>query len=198
MSCILSLYVIVEDILSEAVMRCLLDHLGYEGHPTYLVTRGNGQIRSNIERYKAASRVIPHIILTDLDRHSCPPTLLDVWGVGALPSTMLLRVAVREVEAWLMSDRKNLAAYLSSSVTRLPIYPEQEPDPKTTLFNVIRKTRKRRLIDEMVPQPGAHIGPLYNERMCEFVRNHWQVEIAKVNAPSLARTHLRISEFLKN
>jgi hypothetical protein len=193
----LSLYVVVEDILSEAVMSRLLGHIGYEGHATYVVTRGNGQIRNNMEKYKAASRVIPHIVLTDLDRYSCPPTLLDAWGIGTLPTTLLLRVAVREVEAWLMSDRKNLAAFLSSAVTRLPVYPEKETDPKITLFNVIRKTRKRRLIDEMVPQPGAHIGPLYNERMCEFVRNHWQVEIAKENAPSLARTHRRISTFLK-
>ncbi len=34
------------------------------------------------------------------------------------------------------------------------------------------------------------------ERMCDFVLNYWDIEAAVENAPSLARSILRISAFL--
>ncbi|MBI5657462.1 MAG: hypothetical protein HZC44_11890 [Geobacter sp.] len=192
-----SLNIVVEDVLSEAVMNRLLAHIGYAGETTYRITRGNDQIKKNVPKYKGASRIAPHIVLTDLDRYPCPPALLDDWDVGKLPSSMLLRIAIREVEAWLMSDRNGIAAFLHAAVDKIPFCPEAEDDPKQTLFSVIRKSRKRRLVGEMVPQPGAHIGPLYNERMCDFALNHWQIEAAIENAPSLARSIARISDLLR-
>lgn len=197
MSCVNSLNIVIEDVLSEVVMRRLLMQLGYMGMTTYRVTRGNGNIKANVEKYKGASQVVPHIVLTDLDRYPCPPALLDAWNVGSLPPTMLLRIAVREVEAWLLSDRKGIADFLHTAIEKVPINPEAEGDPKQTLFSIIRKSRKRRLVEEMIPQPGAHIGPLYNERMCDFALNHWDIENAAENAPSMARNIARISVFLQ-
>jgi len=191
------LKVIVEDVLSEAVMIRLFAYVRYTGVPTYMISRGNGLIKKNIPKYKGASRVVPHIVLTDLDRYPCPPALLDDWRVGKLPQSMLLRIAVREVEAWLLSDRKGIASFLHTAIEKVPFFPETEVDPKQALLNVVRKTRKRRLIEEMVPHPGAHIGPLYNERMCDFAMNYWSIEASAENAPSLARNISRISAFLK-
>lgn len=191
-----SLNLVVEDVLSEAVISRLLAHVGYTGNSTFRITRGNNQIKQNVAKYKGASRVVPHIVLTDLDRYPCPPSLLDDWGVGELPSNMLLRIAVREVEAWLLSDRNGIASFLHTAVEKVPSSPEAEDDPKQSLFSVIRKSRKRRLVEEMVPKPGAHIGPLYNERMCDFALNYWQIAAAMENAPSLVRSITRISAFL--
>jgi hypothetical protein len=191
------LNIVVEDVLSEAVMQRILATVGYAGTVTYRITRGNGMIKANVGKYKAASRIIPHIVLTDLDRYPCPPALLDVWNVGELPPSMLLRIAVREVESWLLSDRKGIASFLHTAIEKVPYYPEREDDPKQALFNVVRKTRKRRLIEEIVPLPGAHIGPLYNEHMCNFALNHWNIDAAVVDAPSLARNISRISGFLQ-
>lgn len=192
-----SLNVIVEDIVSEAVMNRLLAHVGYSGDTTYRVTHGNVQLKRSVPKYKGASRVVPHIVLTDLDRYPCPPALIEDWEVGELPSTMLLRIAVREVEAWLLSDRRGIAAFLQTAVEKIPFNPEVENDPKQVLFSVVRKSRKKRLLEEIVPQSGAHIGPLYNEHMCNFARNYWQIEAAMETSPSLLRSIWRISEFLK-
>lgn len=191
-----SLNIIVEDVLSEVVMRRLLSKLGYTGVITPRVTGGNSVIRANVDKYKGASRVVPHIVLTDLDRHPCPLALFVSWNIGVLPPTMLLRIAVRETEAWLLADRNNIAAFLMTAVEKVPSNPEALTDPKQAVFGVVRKSRRRRLIEEMVPSPGAHIGPLYNEKMCDFVLNHWDVEAAAGNAPSLARNIARISAFL--
>ncbi len=191
------LNIIIEDVVSEAVMNRLLSHVGFSGNTTFRITRGNGMIKKSISKYKGASRVVPHIVLTDLDRYPCPPALLDDWNVGELPPSMIMRIAVREVEAWLLADRMGVAAFLHTAMEKVPFSPETEDDPKQTLLNVVRKTRKRRLKEEMVPQIGAHIGPLYNERMCDFVLNYWDIEAAVENAPSLAKSILRISVFCK-
>jgi len=177
-------------------MSRLLIHIGYAGNTIYRITRGNDQIKKNVPKYKGASRVVRHIVLTDLDRYPCPPALLDDWKVGELPPTMLLRIAVREVEAWLLSDRSGIASFLHAPVEKVPFLPEAEADPKQTLLSVVRKSRKRRLVEEMVPKPGAHIGPLYNERMCDFALNLWQIEAALENAPNLHRSIARIAAFL--
>lgn len=192
-----SLNIVVEDILSEVVMGRLLEHAGYAGKTTFRIAGGNVQIKQNISKYKGTSRVARHIVLTDLDSYPCPPALLDAWNVGELPPTMLLRIAVREVEAWLLADRKGIASFLHAPVEKIPVLPETESDPKQTLFSLIRKSRKRRLVEEMVPKPGAHIGPLYNERMCDFALNHWQIEAASENASSLCRNISSITAFLQ-
>ena len=178
-------------------MNRLLAHIGFAGKTIFRITRGNDQIKQNISKYKGASRVIRHLVLTDLDRYPCPPALFDDWNVGELPPTMLLRIAVREVEAWLLADRNGIAFFLHAPVEKVPFSPETEDDPKQSLFSVVRKSRKRRLVEDVVPKPGAHIGPLYNELMCDFALNHWRIEAALENAPSLSRNISRISAFLQ-
>ncbi len=193
-----SLMVVTEDVLSETVLQRLLQNTGYSGAaPIFRIARGNAAIRKNLGKYKGASNTIPHIVLTDLDLYPCPLALMNDWRVGALPQSMLLRIAVREVEAWLLADREGIASFLHTAVEKVPFEPELLDNPKHALFGIIRKSRKRRLVTDMVPLPGAHIGPLYNDRMCDFALNHWKVEAAVENAPSLARNIARISDFLR-
>ena len=97
-----------------------------------------------------------------------------------------------------LADRKGIADFLHVAVEKVPHSPESMVDAKQTLFNVIRKSRKQRLVEEMIPQPGAHIGPLYNDRMRDFVLNCWRIETAAANAPSLDRSILRIVAFIAN
>lgn len=189
---------VVEDELSEAVLRKLVDHSAHDLsiYGVYL-TGGFGKIKSNVQRFKNASNVMPHIVLTDLDRCICAPSLLNNWGIGTIPQNLLFRVAVREVEAWLLADREGFAEYLNLPLAKIPQYPEQEIDPKQALFSVVRKCKKRRLVEEIVPAAGssASLGPLYNKRMCGFVREHWNIQRASINSDSLSRAIARISVF---
>ncbi|NOY13259.1 MAG: DUF4276 family protein [Deltaproteobacteria bacterium] len=191
------LNVIVEDVLSEAVMQRLLSHVGYTGKPTCRVMRGNTKIKKGLPKYVGASRFYPHIVLTDLDQYPCPPALIENWNIGTLPETMLFRVVVREVEAWLMADREGFSTFLNVAKEKVPFDPEEEVDPKQCLFSIVRKSRRRRLIEEIVPTAGAHIGPLYNMHFCSFVRENWQVAMAAENAPSLAKCIERLGFFIR-
>ncbi len=189
---------VVEDELSGVVLRKIVEQSG-KGLSVYRVLsmRGFGNIKNGIQRFINASNVIPHIVLTDLDRMDCAPSLMKDWGVGIEDKNLLFRVAVREVEAWLLADREGVAMYLNLPVAKMPLYPEEEKDPKQTLLNLVRKCKKRRLVDELVPTMGssATIGPLYNARMGNFVRDCWCIERAVMNSDSLSRAVKRVSTF---
>lgn len=191
------LNVIVEDALSETVMRKLLNHVGFHGQPTFRDMRGNVKIRGCMRKFAEASRVFPHIVLTDLDRLPCPPALIQEWGIRQIPATMLFRIAVHEVESWLMADREAFATYLHVDPEKVPFEPDAEIDTKQSLFSIVRRSKKIRLRSEILPTPGSHIGPLYNEHFCRFVRDFWRVDVAAGNSPSLARSMDRLTTFCR-
>lgn len=194
-----NLLVAVEDELSAAVMCKLVQETG-RGFVVYRVmnARGYGQLKSGITKFRNASHVIPHVILTDLDQYACPPALLADWKAAALPPQLLLRIAVREVEAWLLADREGIATFLNVAKNKVPQDPEAEADPKRTLINLARRSRRQRLAIELTPEPGssASIGPLYNARLSEFVNTAWDVGRARTASPSLDRALSRLATFM--
>ncbi len=196
----LEIALVVEDALSLAVMERLLSFAGRSYVVKLpMVTRGAGKIKTSVQRYRQASHVLPHVVLTDLDQVDCPVALLTQWGVSPLPVNMLFRVAVREVESWLLADRVGFAAFAGVAVNKVTQQPESLPDPKQELINLMRRSRNRRLASELVPPAGSavSIGPLYNERLSAFARSSWDVNAALVSAPSLARTVARLQTFLE-
>jgi len=105
---------------------------------------------------------------------------------------MRLRVAVREVEAWLLADRSRLAGFLSVSAGAIPASPEAEDDPKQTLVNLAARSRRRDIRIDMVPRPGSgkNVGPAYTARLIEFISagdNPWSPVDAALRADSLRR-----------
>lgn len=194
-----NLLLAVEDELSAAVMRKLIQTTGRNFVITRTINaRGCGKLKADMKKYKSASNVIPHAVLTDLDRYPCPSALLEDWKATALPPGLLLRIAVREVEAWLLADREGIANYLSVAQKNVPQEPEAEIDPKRTLLNLARRSRRQRLAIELVPAAGssAPIGPLYNVRLSEFVGTLWNVTSARATSPSLDRALSRLSSFM--
>jgi len=190
MSMLHPIVIAVEDELSGAVMNRLVEFSGHNLVVNRIFNaRGNGKLRSGMTKYREASRILPHIVLTDLDRCPCPPELINTWNANQLPAQMLFRVAVREVEAWLIADRTGIAKFLHIDVSKVPHSPEAEEDPKRTLVNLARKSRKRRLAQEIVPETGssASIGPLYNVHFVNFVNSEWDITSACQCAPSLAK-----------
>jgi len=197
----LGLVAIVEDALSAAVIERLVRHINPARQFSLPIDplRGITKIRAGMTKYLNASYVIPHVVLVDLDQQTCAPSLLAQWGLNALPPRLLFRVAVRETESWLLADRAGFAKFASIPVVKVPTNPELEPDPKRSLINLVRGSRRKRLVAELVPPTGSRVsmGPLYNEVLGEFVRTQWQVNNAMENAPSLAKAVLRLQAFLR-
>jgi hypothetical protein len=158
---------------------------------------GFGNIKNRLENFRNASNVIPHIVMTDLDTYSCPPDLLKDWCVGVLPARMLMRIAVREVESWLLADRSGIANLIKVPVVKIPSLPDELPDPKQVLLNLARHSRSRRFVSEFVPATGskAKHGPAYNQHLSRFAAQDWDSSRAALASPSLQRSMRRIKEF---
>ncbi|WP_085317175.1 hypothetical protein [Derxia lacustris] len=189
------LSVVVEDELSAAVMRRLVAHAS----PALvikrlLVKRGVGNIRAELDVYRKAAAVLPHVVVADLDNAKCAPTALQAWRLATRPADLLMRFAVRETEAWLLGDRAGIAALLGVPEHRVPAQPEQESDPKDCLLKLAARGRKQ--ARNLLPERGSScpIGPRYNETLSAFVASDWDVDAARAAVDSLARTCRRLHE----
>ncbi len=179
----------VEGNLDEVVLRKVLRFAGMEAGAAY-GKRGKSHLRKNILRYNEAAHHGRWVVLVDLNADAqCPPPFVQSWLPQPNPN-LQLRVAVRAVEAWLLADRRKLAKFLGVSEARLPVKPEEEDNPKRTLINIARRSRKRSIREGIVPRPdgSASEGPGYTPLLIQFTIEHWSPQRAANCAPSLKRT----------
>jgi hypothetical protein len=103
---------------------------------------------------------------------------------------------VREVESWLLADRRGIAAFLGVSEALVPREPEALLDPKETLVNLARRSRRSKIRELMLPPQGSShpIGPGYSLALEEFARGRWDVAAAAERADSLRRCLVRLGE----
>jgi len=194
----MEIYVATEDALSEAIAeRLIADENQGMSVAVRVGRRGNSYLRKNLPSYANIARTIPLLMLTDLDRGKCPTDLIDEWqGKRKLPQKMLFRVVVREIEAWLLSDRVGFADFSGIPLYRIPKHPEFLNDPKETLINLVRRYGKRSVKEDILPgrNSTARIGLAYNQSLCGFVQQLWSPAKAAQTADSLRRTIQRIHE----
>lgn len=184
------LIVITEDELSGAIIHKALAHCHCKiPVDRTIITHGNTKLLKDFNKYKSASRVYPHLVLTDLDNFKCVIDFLNYWKLSNIPNDLIFSIAVREVESWLLADKKGLSSYLKTDSSKFPLHPELEKDPKRTLVNLARKSRIHRIAQGMVPEykSSAPIGPLYNLYLIEFVNHHWDIDTAQLHSQSLRR-----------
>lgn len=192
------IYVATEDEVSEAVAERLVDEAN-KGLVIIVQMRrgGNSYLKAKLPGLAGVAQNIPVFLLTDLDRSPCPSALIAQWcGALVLPQALLLRVAVREIESWLLADEQGFAEFSGVPGHRLPETPELLPDPKRELVGLIRKYGRRVLKQHILPDRGstAPIGPGYNAVLSNFVRQVWTPARAAMRSQSLARTRMRLRE----
>ena len=190
--------IVFEDAPSEAILTRLVT----EYAPTLSITarfaaRGFGNIKSGFPRFRNASNAVPHIVLTDLDQYPCASALLRDWNALPLHRRVFFRIAVREIESWLLADSVGIASMLSIDRKKIPTAPDDVANPKQTLVNLSRRSKSRRFSAEFAPatSSSAQIGPMYNDYLCRFIRANWNVENARARSPSLQRCILRLQDF---
>jgi hypothetical protein len=122
----LSLTLATEDQLSEAIALRLVADFPALRIAKRLRRNGNGYLRSRISAFSEIARHGSVLVLTDLDTTICPAILRKDWlNQRPCPTGLLLRVAEREIESWLLADHDAVAALLGPSVRwRLPDRPD--------------------------------------------------------------------------
>jgi hypothetical protein len=129
-------------------------------------------------------------VLRDLDHdESCAPALLKKL-VPEREEGLLLRIPVRKVESWVLADLVGIANFLSVALPLVPASPDDLPDPKLALVNLARRSRRRDVRFQMVPEPGLSTttGPGYSALLIDFVRSYWNIRAAATRSPSLRRS----------
>lgn len=186
-----------EDQLSEAIGKRLLA-AARPALQAGLVLRQNGEgyLRKKMKSWcQMARNGQPLLLLTDLDREACPLSLIENWSEKrSRPTDLVFRVAVREVEAWLLADHLAMQRLLGTAV-RLPPEPELLPDPKQHLLELAKRA-PRSVRTDLVVERGAIAaqGLGYNARLCALVDSDWSPERAAERSASLGRARLRIDE----
>jgi hypothetical protein len=182
----------VEGNVDEAVVRRLIEHVGGIPGPVY-GRNGKDYLRQRIAYYNRAARQSPWVVLVDQDHDAeCAPPFRSAW-LPAVSPQMCFRVAVRQVEAWLLADRERLAKVLSVSALKIPHNPEAVENAKNTVIELARQSRRREIREDMVPRPGSAraVGPAYTSRLIEFVIGTgigWRPEVAARYSESLNRS----------
>jgi len=191
------MYLAVEDELSEAVgVRIIRETLGCDIAVQVLRKGGFGYLKSKLRSFAEMSRHYAVLMITDLDMEVCASSLKATWFVGIeQPEKFVFRVAVREIESWLLADTHQLAGFLGVQEAVIPRDPDSVNDPKASLIQIARKA-KRELRDDIVPDRGvkAKQGLGYNKALCPFVATNWNIQHAAKNSESLRRACYRVAE----
>jgi hypothetical protein len=191
----------VEDILSEAALRKILN----QSNPNYRVSLclskgGNSYLRSKAAAFNQSARGSPFILLTDQDtRDECPVNKIGIWLNGQQPHpNLLFRVAVMEIESWLLADRESFSEFFRVPVARLPEATDEIDNPKEFLVSLARSSTSNAIREDLVPRPRstAAVGPNYNGRLLDYITNRWKVLTACSHSRSLQRTLERLAGFI--
>jgi hypothetical protein len=188
----------VEDLLGEVFAQELLKSSGRKfAVGNCLGHKGFGYLKKNVGAFNKSAKGIPILVLTDLDRGKCAPLHIADWLQNPKHNNLIFRVAVREIESWLLADRDSIAKFLGVSLSDLPLNPDEILDPKALVIKLAEKSRKRNVRKAIVParKSTAKIGPDYNGMLSFFVQSDWSLNNAIKYSPSLSRAYETIKAF---
>lgn len=181
-----------EGYVDVLVLERLADELALP-HGTQYDCGGKPALRRRLPGFNAAAARSPWVVLADLDQEPCAAE--HVHELLPQPERfMVLRLAVRAMEAWLMADAEALAVWLRVTPARVPGAPDQLVHAKQALVDIARSSRSSALRQDIVPRAGSGrtVGPAYSSRIAEFVTDHWDPQRAAGSSDSLRRAMARI------
>jgi hypothetical protein len=118
------------------------------------------------------------------------------FGELKQPRNFVLRVAVHEVEAWLLADPDAIRELFGQRASkRLPDNPDSVPEPKEMLLR-LAELAPRPVREDVCKERGgiSSQGLGYNARLCDLVAATWNPERAAARSESLRRARARIRE----
>lgn len=191
------IFLAVEDVLSEWVARRALATrpVSYAIGPVFS-QGGYGYLKKQARAFNNAAKACPFLLLTDLDRSPCPSQLIGEWVGPSHHPHFLLRVAVRELESWLLGDPAGLSSFLG---LRTPFdlgNPESLADPKQELLKLANRSPRRAIREALTWKDAASgrlsQGPDYNAPLARFVTTAWNIGAARKQCRSLDRLFLAL------
>ncbi len=178
----------VEGDLDQTVAIRVARGSGVDIGPVYAMS-GKGDLDLKLRGYNQSARFRPWFVLRDLNSDEpCAPALVSRLLPEPAPH-MCFRIAIHEIESWLLADREKISRFLQVSRSLIPEAPDVERHPKELLVNLARRSSGRRIREGLVPRKGAtsKVGPAYNALLAGFVMDSWRPDIAARSSDSLKR-----------
>ena len=192
------IYAATEDELSEVLAdRLIATTDDLFTNTTHMGRKGCTYLKRKLPELLKLAGNIPVLLLVDLDRGSCAPALISSWMRGQhQPNNLLLRVIVREAEAWLLADQQGFSDYFGVPLNKLPQDPETMVDPKEKLLSLVWNYTKQPIKGDVVVKSSSGLRQAlsYNARMRDFVHNGWSLQRACASADSLSRACNRMQQ----
>jgi Domain of unknown function (DUF4276) len=188
----------IEDELSEAIGLKMISRVAPNAELALAPFRrgGNSYLRSNIGKFVSMCRSYSVVMMTDLDHAPCAGALLTNWlGSRTLPANFFLRIAVQEVESWLLADPSAMERLLGDVASKIPENCDSINNPKQLVLQLARRAA-RDVRADLCADPGAMTsqGLGYNRRLCELVREEWDPIRAARRSASLQKACLRLAQ----
>lgn len=183
--------------MDEAVGQTLLAAVGL-GVDRVLGRSGKAHLLARLPGYNRSAERLPWLTLIDLDNDApCASAAIAEWLPDGPARLMRLRVAIREVESWLIADHVSFAQFLGIARAKLPQAPDGLEDPKDVVIHLARRSSRRVIRKSLVPTDGSgrKEGVTYASDVAEYVRAHWRPEQAAARSPSLGRSLDRLRCF---
>ena len=137
---------VYEDLLTASVIKRLVNEFNDKITITQEINaHGFGKIKRDILKYNNAAKNKPFLIITDLDKKECAVSLIEDWFNNTEKEPELIfRVAVKEIDAWILADKKGIAKTLNISPDIIPSEPEKIDNPKELLMQLAKKIKKQK------------------------------------------------------
>lgn len=203
----MTIYYCIEDELSRAVAERLIRQFCPPGTVIQELGKaigGFGYIKKNLQKFHSLAQRYPVLIITDLDRALCAPSLKRNWLSAAsifepLPDKMLFCVAQTEIESWLLADTNGISTFLKISAAKLAHNIETSViDSKEYLVRLAIDSGDSNIRNDLTPLPRstAPTGMNYNHKLSQFVFNDWNPIEAAANSSSLHRAISKLSSLI--
>lgn len=160
---------------------------------------GKSQLDLRVHGYNRAARGSPWFVLRDLDSDERCAGRVVADLIGRPARWMSFRLAIREVESWLLADQEAIAEFLGIDPRQVPTDPDAEANPKQALVDLARRSPSASLRQGMVPRPGEarSVGPLYAFNVIQFGTSTWDVGRAAQRSDSLRRARVALKKLAR-
>lgn len=181
-----------EDFLSEAVIIKIIRSIDKFNISLSLGREGCGYLTKKINNFNKMAERQKVLVVLDLDNNNSPDEYIrDITrNENVIHENLLFSIPVKEIESWILADKQGISSFLDIPEARIDRNPDELMDPKEKIISLARTCRNRVAKDGIPPKPRAisKVGLSYNTLLIDFVNNHWSIERAAVNSPSLNRT----------
>lgn len=193
---------VYEDEIHQNLLSKLINEIApdFRIHTSYK-SGSRFSIKQKLYSFNKAAKILPFIILADLDETECAPVKKQNWIPFEQHPNLFFHIAINEGESWLLADHDSISSYLGVSLAILKRDARDANtinDPKQYLLNLAKKSRRKIIQEGIVPKRYSKVGPLYNTIMSDFVQNYWNIQKARSHSESLDRFIYKLHAFYHN